>query len=177
MRLERPAKPLGQEGDAFAQAFAFAHGDLFVTEVDIFDPKTQAFEQAQTAAIEEMGHEPIVALEPGEDGARFGTGKDHRDFRRSLGPLEIDELEFALEHMLIKEKQRAKSLVLGRGSDVSVDGQMIKEGGDLIFPHIAGVPLIVEENEAADPIEVRLLGADGVTFDAKMPADAVEQLR
>jgi len=34
----------------------------------------------------------------------------------------------------------------------------------------------VEEDEAADPIEVGLFGANAVMLDAQVPADAVEQL-
>jgi hypothetical protein len=35
--------------------------------------------------------------------------------------------------------------------------------------------LVVEENEAANPIDVGLLGPNAVTLDAQMPADAVKQ--
>lgn len=37
MALEGPDEPLGQDGHPFVHAFAFAHRDLAIAEVDVFD--------------------------------------------------------------------------------------------------------------------------------------------
>jgi hypothetical protein len=47
-----------------------------------------------------------------ENSARFRASKDNRNLRRAFGALKIDELEFALKHLLIKEEQRTQSLIL-----------------------------------------------------------------
>jgi hypothetical protein len=68
-------------------------------------------------------------------------------------------------------------LILGGGGDAPLNGKMAQESGDFFFAHLSRMPFLVEEDVAPDPIQVGLLGADAVTFDPQMPADAVEQLR
>ncbi len=60
--------------------------------------------------------------------------------------------------------------------DAAIDGEVTEEGGNLRFAQLLGVAFAMEEDEAANPIEIRLLGADAVMFDAQMPADTIEQL-
>ena len=86
-----------------------------------------------------------------------------------------NELKFAVEDVLVKEEQRTEGLVLGGGGDVAVKVEMGEKGGDFFFAHLVGMAFAVEEDEAANPIEVSVFCADAVTFDAKMPADAVEK--
>src|SRR5690348_8268614 len=100
----------------------------------------------------------------------FIASKDDRQLRRSTHPLDAHELEFALKHVLVEEKQSAKSLVLGRGSDIAVDGEVAEEGGNFFFTHLVGMTSVVEEDETADPINVGLLGSYAVAFNAQMPA-------
>lgn len=107
-----------------------------------------------------MRHEPVVALELSEHGARFGASKDDRNFRWALRALEVDKLKLLLKHLLIKEKQGAESLILSRSADPTVDREVREERGNFHFAHLGGVPLFVEENVSTDPIEVSLLGAD-----------------
>jgi len=52
---------------------------------------------------------------------------------------------------------------------------MAEEGADFFFSHLVWMTFVVEENEAADPIDIGLLGSDAVAFNAQMPTDAVEQ--
>ena len=107
-----------------------------------------------------MRHEPVVALKSGEHGARFLAGKDDRNFRRALRTLEVDKLKLSLKHLLIKKKQGAESLILSRSADPAVDGEVREKSGNFVLAHVGGVPLFVKKEEAADPIEVSLLGAD-----------------
>ena len=55
-----------------------------------------------------------------------------------------------------------------------VDGQMREVGADLFFAHCVWMAFIVEEDEAANPVDVSLFGADAVMLDAQMPADTFE---
>lgn len=54
---------------------------------------------------------------------------------------------------------------------------MGEESGDLRFAHLSGMALLVEEDEASDPIDINGLGANAVVLDPQMPADTVEQSR
>lgn len=53
---------------------------------------------------------------------------------------------------------------------------MAKEGGNFFFAHLVRVAFFMKNDEAANPINVSLLGPDGVAFDSQVPADAVEKL-
>lgn len=113
-----------------------------------------------------------------EHGKRFGRRKDHWQLCRARHALDIvDEVEFALEHLLVKKEERSESLVLRGSRYIFLHSEMCEELGDLVFAHLVWVALVVKEDEAPYPIDVRLLGADRIMFHAQMPADAVEQLR
>ncbi len=79
MFAQRPLEARGQKGDAFAHAFAVAHRDLCVAEVDIFDPQAQTFEESQAAPIEQLSHEAIVARQVGDDSVGLLPGQDDGD--------------------------------------------------------------------------------------------------
>jgi len=177
MGLERCVQTDRQEGDSLAHAFAFADADLVVAEIDVFDPEAQDFEEAEATAVEEVDHEPIIPFELGKDGPDFGAGKDDRKLRRAPDAFHAGEvLELPLEDLPIKEEEGAEGLILGGGGDAAVDGEVTEEGGNLRFAQLLGVAFAMEEDEAANPIEIRLLGADAVVFDAQMPTDTIEQL-
>src|SRR3954469_26047776 len=120
-----------------------------------------------------MRHEPVVALQSSQNGARFDASKDDRNFRWTFGALKVDQLQFPFEDLLIEKKQSAEGLILGRSADLAVDGKMGKKRGDFFFAHLGRVPFLVKENEAASPIQVGLLGPDGIALYPQMPADAV----
>ena len=57
-----------------------------------------------------------------------------------------------------------------------IDGQVAKEGCDVIFPHGFRMPFAVEQDEAAYPIDVDLLRPKAVMLDPEMPSNTVEKL-
>lgn len=178
VHFEGSLKARGQEGNALAHAFAIADGYLVVAEVEVFDAQAECFHQAQAAAVEELGHETVVAFELGDDGVSLGAGKNDGELGRAADTFDAgDEVEFAVEDLLKEKEQGAEGLILGGGGDVSVNGKVAEERGNLFLPHGIGMAFAMKENEAANPIEVNLFGADAVAFDAKMPADAVEEFR
>ena len=77
--------------------------------------------------------------------------------------------------MLIKKKQSAERLILGRGRYVAINREMAEEGADFFFAHLVRMTFVVEEDETANPVYVGLLGSDAVALNAQMPADAVQQ--
>jgi len=54
---------------------------------------------------------------------------------------------------------------------VFIDGEVGEEGFDFGAAHFVGVALVVEQDEASDPIHVSVFGADGVVFEAQGVAD------
>ncbi len=72
-------------------------------------------------------------------------------------------------------KRAILRLVLGGGGDLAFDGEMAEERFNLGIGHFPGVPLVVEEDEAFDPIDVGVFGADAVVEDPGVLADLVEQ--
>jgi len=68
--------------------------------------------------------------------------------------------------MLVKKQQRAESLVLSGCGDALLDCKMSEKFGDFFLVHFVWVPFAIKENITANPIDIRLLGADRVMFDA-----------
>jgi hypothetical protein len=56
-----------------------------------------------------------------------------------------------------------------------LDGQMGQEGLHLASAHLPGMSLAVEEDEATNPIDIGLLGADGVVQQPELLPDLVEE--
>ena len=174
VRLQRARESLWQDGNAFPHPLAFSNGDLAISKIDILDPEPKTFQQAQTASVKEVCHNPVISLQMSENGASFGSRKDDGKLGWAANPLDSDKFELPIEHLLEEKEERAQSLVLGGRGDVSLHRQISKEGSDLLLAHFVGVAFMMEEDEAADPIDVSLLGADAVMFDPQMPANAVE---
>lgn len=176
VEAERPADALGQHGEAFAHPFAVANRDVAIAEVDILYPQPQALKEAQATAVEKFPHELIRAVELIKNGARFRSGEYDRNFRRSFHALDvIHEIQLSLEDLLVKKEQRRQRLVLGRGGDMVLHRQTRQEDADFPFAHLFRMAFCMEEDEAANPIDVGLLRSEAVVLDAQMPADAIEQ--
>jgi hypothetical protein len=75
---------------------------------------------------------------------------------------------------LVKKKKCSESLVLRGRRNMFIDGKMSEEFGDLAFTHFVWMALVVKQDVAANPIEIRLLRANGIMFHAQMPANAIE---
>ena len=128
--------------------------------------------------VKEVCHEAVIAFQPSEDATCFGRGKDDRQFGWTPHTLHSrDKIEFPVEDLLIEKKQGAQCLVLSGSRYLSFNREVAEESGDLRFAHLSGMALLVEEDEASDPIDVNGLGANAVVLDPQMPADTVEQSR
>jgi hypothetical protein len=88
----------------------------------------------------------------------------------------VERWELDVEHLLVEEQQARQRLVLGAGRDTSHDGQVRQERLDFRSPHVAGMPLVVKEDVAANPVDVGLLGADRVMEQTELVPHLVEQL-
>src|ERR1700738_435704 len=177
LHLKRAAEPSRQHGNAFPHSLGFPNRDLAVAEINVLDPQAQTFEQAQTAPVEKVSHGPVIAFQSGENGTRLRSGKNDWKFRGAPDPLTGDEFELTIQHLLIKEKERAEGLVLGGGRYFQVDGELGKECGNFRFTSFLRMAFLVDANEAANPVYIELLGAKAVMLYAKVPADAIEEFR
>ena len=133
---------------------------LAVVEVDVLDPQSQCFQHPQSRAVEQPGDQPLDPGELGEQRLDLLLGQHDRQPDRLLGTGQpIEPGQIGLEHLPIEEKQGGKRLVLGCSRDVAVDREMVQKPGDLDFPEGCRVPLAREQDEAAHPMNIRLLGA------------------
>jgi len=69
--------------------------------------------------------------------------------------------------MAVQKKQRRKRLVLSRGADLLLDGQMGQKGVDLRLGHLGRMADVVEMDESLDPVAIGLLGPAAVTPSAQ----------
>jgi len=112
-----------------------------------------------------------------ENAARFPRREHDGKLCRAGNALDvIDEIEFSIEHLLVKKQQRAESLILSGCGDALFNGEMGKEVGDFFLAHFVRVAFAMKENVTANPIDVRLFGADRIMFHPQVPPDAIEQL-
>jgi len=100
--LERFDHAVGQNGDAIFVPLRVAHDDGAALEVEILDAQTQAFQQAQNAAIEQFRLTLIDAGELGDDLARLVFREHLRQVLGRLGPDTVDGVvELPVEHHAI----------------------------------------------------------------------------
>lgn len=79
------------------------------------------------------------------------------------------------QHVTVEEQERAQRLVLRRGRDLTIHGEMGEELPDFFYSHLRRVALPVEENEPPDPVRVSLLGSQAQVAEARDGADAFEE--
>ena len=94
---------------------------------------------------------------------RFAGCQHRRQVLRRLGAGDVVQPgQVYIEHLLLKEKQRRLGLILRGGRHLALHRRITEECLDLCGPHLFGMPLAVEENEAPRPVRIGLFGADAV---------------
>ena len=89
----------------------------------------------------------------------------------------IEPRQTDIQDVAVQEQQRGERLVLGRGGDLPVDGEPGQEAAHLAGAHLPGVPLVMEQDEATNPVDVGVLGAGAVMPRSEGRSYAVEQAR
>jgi hypothetical protein len=74
-----------------------------------------------------------------------------------------------------EQHQRVECLIVRTGPDVSLGGNVCQKLLHIRRPHVAGMPLVVKEDEPKDQTEVAVLGAPGIGPHAKHLPGLVEQ--
>jgi len=146
--------------------------------VHVLDAQLATFQQAQTAAVEQSGHDlkdAVAPLDALEDGSHLLRRQHHGEPFRTLCPHRVKAAQIDLQHLLVHEHQGIEGLVLCAGRDVPVYRQMGEELLHLGGAHVPRMTQLVEADEAGGPLNVAFLSASGVVTDAQHLADLVEQ--
>jgi len=176
VRLKRLAQLVGQHGDAVFHAFAFADDDLALGKVEVFDSQANAFHEAQTASIEYLCRQLVIARHLAKDGLDFVFSEDDGQAFRFLGSHDGKRLvNVQLQHIAIEKKDGADGLGLGGGGDVLLGGKVGEEGIDFGSAHGLRVALVMEEDISLGPIHVAGFSADGVVADAQGVAHLLKE--
>lgn len=155
--------PRRQERGAIVVPLAATDCDHVAVEVDVLHPEGEALEQAEAAAVEDLGHEPVPRLQLIEERDDLASREHRGKVLRTAGALEAVQLGHGkIEDAAIEEEHGAESLVLGGRRRVSLHRKVVEKGGDIGAAELARVPAFVEGDEDADPVEVGLLGARGI---------------
>lgn len=95
-----------KQGEAILLPLSIPHQDFAVTKIDILDAQAQAFHQAQTAAIQDPGHQLGHTIHPGDHLHGFGVGQDDRQRFGFFGAQDLfRDFDLHLEHMTIEKEQ------------------------------------------------------------------------
>ena len=115
-------------------------------------------------------------VEPRQQLDDLGARQHHRQLPRLFRPYDRSEVpEFAVQHPPVEERDRVQGLILGRRGHIAVDRQMAQERHDLPLPHLPRMSSARKPNEAANPLDVRLLGPNAVVAKPHHPPGLVDE--
>ena len=104
------------------------------------------------------------------------ASQDDGQALRALGPHHSVELsDLPVEDVAVEEEKGGERLILGRGAHAASRGEMGQERRDLRLPHLVRMPLAVEQDEPANPADVRLFGRPAVVPRSQCVANPVEE--
>jgi hypothetical protein len=176
--LEQRRKGGGKGGEPVFVAFTRTDGQLLHLIVDVLDPESDRFHDAQPAPVEELGDHLGGSVHERENGGDFFACHDNGDGDLLVGAHGIDAaLHGVVEGALVEEHQGIHGLVLGGGSDVSIHRQVGQERLDLGFggEEVFAGPHAVETDESYDPLHIGSLGVNGVVVETEHLADVIEE--
>ena len=158
-------------------ALALANQYLAPRKLHILHPQAQRLQQPHTRAIQQPRNQARGALHVHEQLAHLCRRQHHR---QPLGRLGLHHLiqprQLHLQHLFVKVQNRRFGLVLRRCRHLPVYRQVGQKGSHLRRTHLRRVPLIMKQDEAAHPIQIRRLGANAVMPRTQMVAHTVQQL-
>jgi hypothetical protein len=119
-----------------------------------------------------------------KDAVYFFFGQDDGQASGFLCVQGVDGSQVLFQYLAVEEQQGAEGLtsagsvqrVLGGGSDISLHGQVGEKGLHFQCAHLGRMAHVMEVDVAFDPVEVGLLGADGVVSQADGVANTFDKL-
>ena len=85
-------------------------------------------------------------------------------------------IQVLVQHFTVEKQERTEGLVLGRSGHVLLHSQVGEKGFDFGAAHFVGMALVMEQDEAGDPPDVGLFGADGVVLETDGVTDTSTEL-
>ncbi|MBI2187338.1 MAG: hypothetical protein HYU37_09520 [Acidobacteria bacterium] len=177
VRVQRLPRRRRQHRHPILPALPLPHDDLLAIEVEILDPKLETFFETEPGAVEQHHHQPLRAGELLEERADLVSVEHYRQpFRRTRPHNRWNVADGHRQHVFIEKQQRTECLILCGGADVLVDREKRQKPRDFRDAHLGGMCLAMEEDVAADPVDVGLFGPPAVMAGTNRLAHAVEQL-
>jgi hypothetical protein len=122
--------------------------------------QAERYRDAHAGATQQSRQQRVPALQLREHGLHFLDGEHHWQSLRPPRPLDlIEPWQFLLQHRPVQEQQSRERLVLSRGRDAPLVGQHRQVRLHLGGANLARIPPIKVPHEAADPVDVLLLGS------------------
>jgi hypothetical protein len=172
--FEAGSQPSRKLGEAILGPFAIPDHDLELGKVHVLDAQSDALTDAQPATVEKLGHQLVGSCDTGEKGLNLILGEDRGQVAWALSPhglkIEVEGLE---QDVFVEEGDGVEGLVLGGGGDLLLDGEVREESFDFGLAEVGGVAFVVEEDEAAHPVDVGSFGGEGVVFALEDVAKAI----
>lgn len=104
------------------------------------------------------------------------AGEHNRQSRRCFRLVDaIEPRQFDAEDLLVQEQDGTLCLVLRRCGDSANNREVGQKRLDLRRPQLDRVALAVKPDEAFNPIDIRLLGANAVMLEADLVPETIEQ--
>jgi hypothetical protein len=100
VEAQGPFELLRQHGDAVALALSVPHEDLAGVELHVLDPQSQAFQEAETGAVEEAGDQVMGAVHLRQHAASLFTVEDDGAPARLPRPDEVVQLRKGVSNTL-----------------------------------------------------------------------------
>lgn len=128
--------------------------------------------------VQQAADPEVNAAEPSQHTPHLRASQHDRQSVRRLRrrdpgkPRKLDA-----EHVPVQEQERALRLVLRRRRDVAVHCELRQKGLHFLRGELRWMALAVKPDEASNPIDIRLLGAEAVMPDTDDVSDAIEQTR
>ncbi len=97
-------------------------------ESALLNVQTQAYQPAQSAAIQEPGHHCMHAGQVSDDRAHHIPGEDRRHAFVRAGTDGVHRAAFGVQHLLREKKPGGQGLVVRGRSDMFISGQMGQKG-------------------------------------------------
>lgn len=164
-----------KNGDPVLRAFTISDDDLVHFKVDVFDSQAEAFHCPKTSAEQELGHNFLGRGHGVDDFQAFIAGQDRGQAGRFFGADGLDWAEVNTQDFPVEKQQRVKRLVLSGGGHVEIDRQMGEKCFNFRPPHVFWVLFVVEQDEAFNPGNISVFGADGIMPYADGVSDLIEQ--
>jgi len=134
-------------------------------EINILHAQSHPFHDPHSCAVEQAQRQGEFLRDHGQHPLNLLRRKDDGEFDRPLRPGDfIQQAQRFQQDAPVEKYQGIESLVLGRSGDVFAGGQMSEEQMHLGRTHFLGVPLVMEEDEPANPEPVGLFATQRVVM-------------